>query len=63
MNANRMALRVLAAFFSFAFFSFFRLLISIFALEAKRLTRRASLVALATDWSGEDELVKQSGPV
>lgn len=62
MNANRMALRVLAAFFSLAFFSFLRLLISFFAFEAKRLASTASLVALATDWSTEDELTTPSEP-
>lgn len=57
MKANRMALRVRAAFFSFAFFSFLRLFISVLALEAKRLAIAASfMVMVAGDWSGGEEV-------
>lgn len=57
MKANRMALSVLAAFFSFAFFSFLRLLISVLALEAKRLAIAASFMEMAPgDWSIGDEV-------
>lgn len=47
MKANRIALRVRAAFFSLAFFSFLRLLISVLALEAKRLAVAASFMVTA----------------
>lgn len=57
MKANRMALSVLAAFFSFAFFSFLRLLISVLALEAKRLATAASFMVIAVgDGSAEQEV-------
>lgn len=56
IKANRMALSVRAAFFSFAFFSFLRLLISVLALEAKRLAIAASFIVMAAaDWSVGNE--------
>lgn len=57
MKTKRMALSVRAAFFSFAFFSFLRLLISVLALEAKRLAIAASFMVIAAgDWSAGDEV-------
>ena len=55
MKANRMALSVRAAFLSFAFFSFLRLLISVLALELKRLPVAGSFM-LDPDWSAGDEV-------
>jgi len=56
MKTKRMALSVRAAFFSFAFFSFLRLLISVLALEAKPLAIAASFMLMAAGgWSTGEE--------
>lgn len=54
-----MALSVRAAFFSLAFLSFLRLLISVLALEANRLAIAASFMVMAAgDWSAGDEVTR-----
>lgn len=52
-----MALSVRAAFFSLAFFSFLRLLISVLALEAKRFAMAASLMLIEAVgvWHGAED--------
>lgn len=63
MKANKMALSVRAAFFSFAFLSFLRLLISVLALEAKRLATVASFMVIAAGDMSVEEEVAVLGPL